>query len=126
MLHNVIERLEQLGFEVSFEQEKAVLFELNKVQEYIKESCGIEEIPESFFKVVIERACGGFLFSLKNSGKLETIDYESIIKEIDEGDVKVIFDSDAVLSDEQKADKLIDYLMSYGESMLLSLRCIKW
>ena len=89
-------------------------------------SCNIDEITGDLENVIIERTCGNFLFVLKNMGGLDDRDYEAFVKEIAEGDVKVVFDEESVLSEEQKIDRVIDFLMSYGEEIILSKRCIRW
>lgn len=108
------------------EDKKLIAGEYEKIIEFIKSSCNIDKLNESLEKVAVERTCGCFLFILKNFGRFDGIDGGGFVKEILEGDVKVVFDENSVLSDEQRLDKIIDYLMGYGENIIISERCIRW
>lgn len=126
MLERVIERLGQLGIEVKVSDRRLIAAEYENVLSFIRASCNIDEITEDLENVITERTCGNFLFVLKNTGGLDGTDYEAFVKEIAEGDVKVVFDEESVLSGEQKIDRVIDFLMGYGEEIILSKRCIRW
>ena len=126
MLDKVVVRLNQLGFEVEDYLLQSLDFEMKKVVDYIKSFCGVSEISDELVNVVIERTCGNFIFLLKNLGKVDSIDNDGFVKEILEGDVKVVFDENSVLSAEQRLDKIIDYLMSFGQDIIVSKRCICW
>ncbi len=126
MTEKIISRLGQFGISVSVDERSFIVFETEKVCEFIEAFCNISEICEELEKVIIERVCGNFLFFLKNSGRLDGFDEEGFVKEILEGDVKVVFDENSVLSPEQRLDRAIDALCSYGGDILLSKRCIIW
>ncbi len=126
MIDRITERLNQMGIDVKVSDRSFIISEYEKVLSFIRVSCNVDEISEELEYVIIERTCGNFLFILKNSGRLEETDAEAFVKEISEGDVKVVFDENSVLSQEQKADRIIDYLMGYGEDIILSNRCVCW
>ena len=126
MIERIIERLGQFGIEVKISDRRLIIAEYENALSFIRSSCNIDEIPNDLENVIIERTCGNFLFVLKNFRGLDGADYEAFVKEIAEGDVKVVFDEDSVLSEEQKIDKVIDFLMGYGEEIILSKRCICW
>ena len=110
-------------------QKDLIESEILKVYDFLDISFGIREIDEQTERVIIERACGNFLFFMKNYNGTDSFqDYEDdeIVKEILEGDVKVAFETSNKLSKEQRVDKIIDYLMGYGEDIIISKRCIKW
>jgi len=126
LIERITERLAQLGIEVKNADRDLIIAEYERVLSFVKSSCNIEDISRELEYVIIERTCGNFLFVLKNSGGLDDIDEDAFVKEIVEGDVKVVFDENSVLSREQKIDRVIDYLMGYGEQVILSNRCICW
>ena len=66
-------------------------FELNKILNYTKNYCNITEIPEILDPRIIDRVCSDFLYYKKNSGQLEGFDYETVIKQIKEGDTTVTY-----------------------------------
>jgi len=126
MIEKVIYRLGQLGYDVSNDERSLVVSEIEKTEAFIKSSCNVTEVRDELETVLIERTCGNFLFIIKNSGRFSGVDNEGFVKEILEGDVKVVFDENSVLSDEQRIDKIIDYLMGYGEDIIISKRCVCW
>ncbi len=126
MIEKIIERLRQIGYDAKNDDRSLIIGEYEKVSAFIKSSCNVEKLSDELETVIIERACGNFLFVLKNFGRFDEICGEPFVKEILEGDVKVVFDENSILSDEQKIDKIIDYLMGYGEEIIISNRCICW
>lgn len=126
LTEKIISRLGQFGISVSVDERSFIVFETEKVCEFIGTFCNVSEICGELEKVVIERVCGNFLFFLKNSGRLEGFEEEAFVKEILEGDVKVVFDENSVLSPEQRLDRTIERLCSYGRDILISKRCIGW
>lgn len=126
MIEKITERLRQIGYDVKNSDRSVIIGEYEKVLSFIKTSCNVEKISEELEFVIIERTCGNFLFIIKNFGRFDGIENSGFVKEILEGDVKVVFDENSVLSDEQRIDKIIDYLMGYGENIIISNRCICW
>jgi len=126
MIDKVVQRLSQIGYDVSENEKSLVYNELEKVSRFIKTSCNVSSIDADLQYVIIERTCGNFLFFLKNNGQFDGFENEPFVKEILEGDVKVVFDENSVLSAEQRIDKIIDYLMGYGEDIIISKRCVCW
>ncbi len=121
-----MERLKQIGFDADEKDRSLIYAEFQKVSDFIKASCNISELSDELENVAIERTCGNFLFILKSFGNLDLLDDDGIVKEILEGDAKVVFDENSISSKEQRIDKLLDYLMGYGEEIIFSNRCICW
>ena len=82
----VIKRLGMLGYTATNDDDDHIDFELDKILNYVKNYCNITEIPEILDPRIIDRVCSEFLFYKKNSGQLSTFDYDTVIKEIKEGD----------------------------------------
>ena len=82
----VIKRLGMLGYTATNDDNDHIDFELTKILNYVKNYCNITEIPEILDPRIIDRVCSEFLFYKKNSGQLSTFDYDTVIKEIKEGD----------------------------------------
>ena len=86
---NVIERLKQLGYTPTEADNEHIDFELNKILNYVMNYCNITTIPEILYPRITDRVCSEFLFYKKNSGSLDGFNYDTVIKEIKEGDTTV-------------------------------------
>lgn len=51
---------------------------------------------------------------------------EPTVKEIMEGEVKVVFDTTANLSNSARLEKIIEHMRNYGDDVFASWRCIRW
>lgn len=90
-LTSVIDRLKQLGYEVTEEDYPQLEYELNLTLNYAKNYCNITIIPEIVEPRIIDRVCAYFLYYKKNSGSLEGFNYDAVIKSIKEGDTTVTY-----------------------------------
>lgn len=121
-------RLEALGCEVSDADNALLDFCRRKVENDIRNVCNIpinDDIPAELFEVAVDRICGEFLFSKRNSGQAEMAGIDpSAVKQIVEGDVSVSFADGS--SDGERLDRLIEKLMSCGERELVKFRRIRW
>lgn len=86
---DVIDRLSQLGYTATAEDDEQIDFELKKTIDYTLNYCNITEIPEIIETRLIERVCADFLFFKKNSGSLDGFNYDTVIKSIKEGDTQI-------------------------------------
>ena len=85
----IIERLAQLGYTATEEDNARIDYELQSVTNYTLNYCNITEIPPIVEPKLIDKVCSYFLFYKKNSGSLENFNYDAVIKEIKEGDTTV-------------------------------------
>jgi hypothetical protein len=85
----IIDRLSQLGYVATDNDDAQIEFELDKITKYVMNYCNITEIPEIISPRLIDRVCGEFLYYKKNTGTLESFDYDTVIKEIKEGDTTI-------------------------------------
>lgn len=122
----VLKRLASFGYEPTEEDCWVICFTTGKVENHIKNSCNITSIPEGLFHIAVHRVCGEFLFTKKQTGKLdiENLDLTGAIKQISEGDTSVTFGDGT--SDEEKFNLLVNYLLSNGEGDLLCFRKLRW
>lgn len=124
MLEDVKVRLASFGYTVTTDDTWMLNFIILKVQEYIKSDCNINTIPEGLNNIAVDMAVGEVLMNKKSIGQLPGFDLSAAIKQIQEGDTSISFDTSH--SPEQKLDSLINYLMNYGKGALTAYRCIKW
>lgn len=88
---NVIERLNYLGYVVTEVDRPIIDFELKSAINYTLNYCNIIEIPEIVEPKLIDRVCSQFLYYKKNSGSLEGFNYDTVIKQIKEGDTAITY-----------------------------------
>lgn len=129
-IEKILQRLMSFGYIPSEKDSWMITFCMQKVENHIKNSCNISEIPDELKEIEIERICGEFLFSKKQTGQLNAengFDVEMAIKQVQAGDTNVTFAvGEGSETLETKLNALISYLMNYGEGDFICYRQIKW
>ena len=129
-IEKILKRLISFGYIPNENDSWIITFCMQKVENHIKNSCNISEIPNELKEVEIDRICGEFLFSKKQSGQLNAengFDLEIAIKQVQAGDTNVTFAvGEGSETLETKLNTLISYLLNYGESDFVCYRQIKW
>lgn len=129
-IEKILQRLMSFGYTPSEKDFWMITFCMQKVENHIKNSCNISEIPDELKEIEIERICGEFLFSKKQTGQLNAengFDVEMAIKQVQAGDTNVTFAvGEGSETLETKLNALISYLMNYGEGDFICYRQIKW
>lgn len=122
----VLKRLVSFGYDLKEDDGWMICFVILKVEDHIKNSCNTTSIPDGLFNVAVDMVCGEFLFTKKQTGKLELadLDLNGAITQIHEGDVTVQFASGS--SDEDKFNSFVDYLLHNGEGDFVCYRKLKW
>lgn len=109
---DVIARLSMLGYTTTSDDYDAIDFELEKVINYTLNYCNINDVPDIVKPRLIDRVCCDYLFYMKNSGNLTGFDYDTVIKEIKEGDTTLRF---AVGSGEDTPENRFDSMVKRME-----------
>lgn len=122
----VINRLEWFGYEVVHSDLLTIKFIIEKIESKVKTDCNIDEIPEELNNVLVDMVVGNFFLEKKtfDPDSLKSINFESVIKQIQEGDTNIIF-SDNSKTPEQRFDELINYLIN-KEYDFSCYRKIRW
>lgn len=127
MLEDVTKRLASFGYEVTEADTWVLGFIIQKVENYIKDNCNVDVVPEGLHQIAVDMAVGEFLLGKKSTGQLTGFNLEAAIKQIQEGDTTVTFAyGDGDSTPEKRLDGLISYLMTYGKGKFAAYRCIKW
>ena len=123
---SVLKRLVSFGYELKEDDSFVICFAMQKVENHIKNSCNTESVPNGLLTVAVDMVCGEFLFTKKQTGKLELadLDLNGAITSIKEGDVTVQFASGS--SDQDKFDSLLNYLLHHGEGDFVCYRKLRW
>jgi hypothetical protein len=124
MYDDVVERLGQLGYVVSPDDEDAINFAIGITEWTIKNECNVDEVPEGLRYVFIDMACGEFLSKKKSGGGSIGIDVEAAVKSIKEGDTQITY----AVSDGASVtvDGFINMLQNCGRSQFATYRRFKW
>lgn len=124
----VLKRLESLGYTIQDGDGWMIGFSTQKVEDHIMNSCNTSSIPDGLKFTAVDMICGEFLFTLKQTGKLnEAFDLEVAVKQVQTGDTNVIFAlGDGSQTPEQRLNNLLSYLMTNGEGDFVCYRKIKW
>ena len=122
----VLNRLSSFGYQVTSDDEWLIAFTIQNVKTHIKNSCNTLDIPDGLFYVAVDRVCGEFLYTKKNTGQLEleSLDLDGAITQIKEGDTTVQFGSGG--SDAEKFDALVTALKTEGAGDEVCYRKLKW
>ena len=127
ILLDVLNRLESFGYTLKDTDDWMISFAAQKVENTIKNECNVTMIPDGLKNVAVDMICGEFLYSLKNSGKLEGFNLEVALKSVQAGDTNVTFAiGQGSMTPEQRLDSLLSYLMTYGRGEFTCYRKIKW
>lgn len=127
ILLEVLNRLESLGYTLKESDDWMISFAAQKVENTIKNECNVTSIPDGLKNVAVDMICGEFLYSLKNSGKLEGFNLDAALKSVQAGDTKVDFAvGQGSKTPEQRLDALLSYLITYGRGEFACYRKFKW
>ena len=123
----VIDRLNQLGYVMRMEDVSMIEFELNKTLDYVRNYCNITSIPDILDYRIIDRVCYEVLYKLKNSGHLEGFDYDTVIKQIKEGDTTIQFATgQGEDTPENRFDSLVKQLERGFDKWITPYRALRW
>ena len=123
---DVIKTLKSVGYEVVDADLFLLEQSIEKVRSYIKNKTNQNKVPEGLKYIWIDRSTGEFLYFKKSLNQLELkgLDFDRVVKEISEGDTKVVYEDTKSMGD--KFEVFTTYLMTRGEDELLRYRRIVW
>lgn len=125
----VKERLKSFGYKVRADDEFALTFCIEKVQNTIRNEINWKNMPEALENIAVDMAVGEFLLSKKTfvPDDLANLNLEYAVKQIQTGDTNTVFAiGEGSLTPEQRLTTFINYLLSYGKSEFNSFRRIRW
>lgn len=131
MLEDVKARLKSLGISVSSEPNSAdevmLFFCITKVTNHINNQTNLSEIPQGLHEIAVDMVVGEFLYAKKSMGALsvETLDFELIAKQVQDGDTNVTFAIDASSTPEVQFNSFIAYLQ-HNEVDFTRYRVFVW
>ena len=128
-VESVTQRLESLGYTVKEAELASLTFCVDKVTNTIKNDTNQSSVPEGLEQIAINMACGEFLLAKKTfaPADLATFDLGAAVKRIQTGDETTEFvTGDASMTDEQRLNNFINYLLNSGRDEFNTYRRLKW
>ena len=124
----IIERLKQLGYTYKEEEDSnAIQFELEKTINYIINNFTRSTVPDILDHRIIDKVCADFLYYKKNSGSLEGFNYDSVIKQIKEGDTTIQYAvGQGEDTPENRFDSFVNQLSRGLDKWCTPYRRLKW
>lgn len=126
MLDDIKLRLESYGYE--FVEGDELLIELleGKSIQYIKHFCNINEVPACLDHVLVDITCGEFLKLKHITGQLTSIQIESAVKSIQDGDTRVEYNVSYMDDNVGMFNKFLEALIHGHTDELLRHRKLVW
>ena len=131
MYLDVVMRLSALGVALSSapssSDDMLLKHAIDKVTSHIKNQTNLLSVPKGLKEIAIDMVVGEFLLTKKAMGLLdvETLNFEAVVKQIQEGDTNTIFAVEANRTPEAYFDAFILYLQ-HGNTDFLKYRVLTW
>lgn len=122
----VLNRLVSFGYTLKEDDAWSLSFVMRLVENHFNNSCNTTSIPDGLFYEAVDRVCGEFLFTKKQTKQLDIgdLDLTGAVTSISAGDTTVQFAGGS--SDEDKLNQFLNYLMNRGEGDFVCYRKLKW
>ena len=122
----VLQRLISLNYKLEENDDWILCFAMQSVENNIKNSCNVTSVPDELLHIAVDRVCGEFLFTKKQTGQLtiEGLDLDGAISSISEGDTSISFAAGG--TDDERFNLLVDYLKTKGDGDFVCYRRLKW
>ena len=123
------ERLLSFGYAWKDGDEQILSFSVQKVENTIKNDCGVPCVPRGLANIAVDMAVGEFLTAKKTFApdELAGFDLGFIAKQIQTGDTCVQFAAgEGNLTDEQRLDAFLRCLLTRGRDEFSCYRRIRW
>ena len=122
----VLQRLISLGYKLEENDDWILCFAMQSVENHIKSTCNVTSVPNELLNIAVDRVCGEFLFTKKQTGQLtmKKLDLTGAIASISEGDTSVSFVAGA--TDDDRFNVLVEQLKTKGDGDFVCFRKLKW
>ena len=126
-LQGIVDLLNALGYTLQTGDSVLLGFMTQKVEQEIKNACNVSSVPAGLNTCAMGLIVAEFLMAKKNMGGLEgfTLNFDAVVKQLQEGDTNIVWATDAGLTPEQRFDTFISYLLA-GRGQFVSYRRLKW
>lgn len=126
-LYDVGKLVQSLGYTMTDGDDWLLGFATQKIEQEIRNSCNVCQVPIGLFKVAAGLIVSEFLQMKRGCGALtpDALTFEPALKQLQEGDTNMVFDTEHGLNAEQKLDLFISH-MEQGRNQFITFRRLKW
>ena len=126
-LQEVVNLISALGYTLTTGDDYLLSFSAGYVEQEIKNTCNVPEVPEGLHKVAVGLIVSRFLTTKKAKHEVDAsaLDFSPMLKELSEGDTKQVWDTGSGSSPEQRLDLFIAALEN-GRNQFITYRRLKW
>ena len=121
--------LKAMGYVMRPEDDWLLGFCVEKVEEQIKNACNVSQIPDGLNKTAVSLMAAEFLSIKLASGQtsgLESLNFDPVVKQLQEGDTNIVYAVDATVSDFAKLMAYLNDLKTAAQAQFVSYRRLKW
>lgn len=125
----VRERLNAFGYEFKKADELLLKAAVRKAENRVRDECGVYEIPGGLLDAAVDMASGEFLLLKKVIAPedITCIKLDAAVKRIEVGDTNTVFAvGEGSLTEEQRFDRFVEYLLASGRGLYSRYRRIRW
>lgn len=127
-LQGAADLIAALGYTLTDGDDVLLAFSAEYVEQEIRNACNVPEVPYGLYPVATELIVARFLTAVKGrltEAETAALDFTPILKELHEGDTRLVWDAGSGSSAAQRLDLLIAHLES-GKSQFVTYRRLKW
>jgi len=126
-LQEVTDMISALGITLTDGDDYLLSYAAGYVEQEIKNACNVSEVPEGLYKVTVGLIVSRFLSGKRAKKQLaaDTLDFSPALKELSEGDTKMVWDTSSGSTPEQRLDLFIGILES-GRNQFITYRRLRW
>lgn len=128
MFEDIFKRLKFFKCDISEEEKSIIDFILNKtllsINSLTNQNYTFGNIPRGLYYVLVDKVVGEYLFLKKNTNSLKEYDFSPLVKEIQEGDTRIVYDN--LQNTENSLDSIINFLINGKDEEILKYRRLEW
>lgn len=126
-LREVFKLIQAIGYTIVDGDSWLVGFCVQKVEQEIKNACNVHSVPLGLYKCAAGLVVADFLNLKRANGNLDvdSMNFEPVVKAIQEGDTQINYATDTVLSGEQRFDLFLAACYK-GREQFIGYRRLKW
>ena len=126
-LREVFKLIQAIGYELTDGDQWLVGFCVQKVEQEIKNACNVQSGPLGLYKCATGLVVADFLTLKRANGNLdvESLNFEPVMKSIQEGDTQINYATETISSGEQRLNLFLATCYQ-GREQFIGYRRLKW
>lgn len=126
-LREVFKLIQAIGYTMTDGDSWLVGFCVQKVEQEIKNACNVQSVPLGLYKCATGLVVADFLTLKRANGNLdvESLNFEPVVKSLQEGDTQINYATETVSSGEQRLNLFLAACYA-GREQFIGYRKLKW